>query len=260
MPQKALITGASSGIGRTFAYHLARQGYSLTLLARREQKLQDVINDINDLSRTSGQDEHRSLMADLSKPADIERVCADIAAENYDLLINNAGAGLYKLFQDATWSEIESIVQLNATTLARLSHHYLKTAKAGDALINVASIVGFTPYPPAAIYGATKAFVVSLSESLWHQYRPKDIYVMGLCPGATDTEFFKESGADHKTRPSKFYMQSPEAVVATCLRALKKRRQPTVIPGLHNKLFYMLMRFINRKTLVNAVGQYSARK
>jgi short-subunit dehydrogenase len=253
LPIKTLVTGASSGIGEAFAHELASRGHDVTLLARRENRLQDIMS-----SLAPGQ--HRTIVADLSKTTDVDRVCEDIANEKYDLLINNAGAGLYKKFQDADWPDIEALIQLNTTSLSRLSHQYLLNAKSGDALINVASIVGFTPYPPAAIYGATKAFVVSLSESLWQQYRDQGIYVMALCPGATDTEFFKESGADHKTRPPKFYMQSSEAVVATCLRALEKRKQPTVIPGLHNKIFYMLMRFLSRKSLVSAVGKYSARK
>ena len=94
-----VITGASSGIGRAFALALARQGYSLTLVARRGRKLQDVINDINDLDRISSQVKHRIIVADLSKNEDVDQVCADITTNNYDLLINNAGAGLYKSFQ-----------------------------------------------------------------------------------------------------------------------------------------------------------------
>jgi len=255
LPLKALITGASSGIGRVFAEKLAAQGYTLTLLARREQQLQEVMSNLN---HHDDQGEYRILVADLSKPADTERVCNDIAAERYDLLINNPGAGIYTPFHDAAWKDIEANIQLNCMALTKLSYRYLETAKAGDALINVASIVSFTPYPPAAIYGATKAFVLSLSESLWHQYRARDIYVMALCPGATDTMFFEAAGIDRKARPARRFMQTPEAVVDTGLRALKKRRQPTVIPGWHNKLFHVAMRFMNRKALVKAVGKFSA--
>ena len=257
---KALITGASSGIGRAFALALARQGYSLTLVARRGRKLQDVINDINDLDRISSQVKHRIIVADLSKNEDVDQVCADITTNNYDLLINNAGAGLYKSFQSTPWTDIESRIQLNATTLAKLSYHYLAKAKSGDALINVASIVGFTPYPPADIYAATKAFVVSLSDALWHQYQPQNIYVMTLCPGATDTKFFEAAGVDRNKNLPRFYMQTPEAVVSTALQALKKRKKPTIIPGWQNKLFYLFMRILNRKALVQAVGKYSARQ
>ena len=257
MPRKALITGASSGIGLALAHALADDGYALTLLARRESRLQNLVSELAG-SPAAGQ--HRALIADLRNPEDTGKVCDDLTEQKYDLLINNAGAGLYKSFQESAWPDIDALIQLNATSLMRLSHQYLSTAKAGDALVNVASMVGFTPYPPAAVYGATKAFVLSLSESLWQQYKGQDIYIMALCPGATDTEFFNASGADHKTRPPKFYMQSPEAVADCCLRALKKRRKPTVAPGLHNKLFCFLMKFMSRKTLVSAVGKYSARQ
>ena len=259
MPLKALITGASSGIGLAFAEALSRQGYALTLLARREQRLQEIIGGLSqNPHQDRHQNQHRALVADLTKPADTERVCNDIAAEQYDLLINNAGAGIYKPFHDTSWPEIEAVTALNCTAVAKLSDAYLKSAKAGDALINVASMVGFTPYPPAGVYGAAKAFVVSLSESLWHEYRARGIYVMALCPGATDTNFFIAAGVDRNTRPPRSYMQSPEAVVDAGLRALKARRQPTVIPGWHNKLFAVLMRLLSRKALVNAVGKFSA--
>lgn len=258
MPLKALITGASSGIGLVFAEKLARQGYTLTLLARREQRLQEIINGFEqDQHQNNHQNYHRALVADLTKPADTERVCAVIAAGQYDLLINNAGAGIYKPFHDTDLSEIETITALNCDAVVKLSDAFLKSAKAGDALINVASMVAFTPYPPAAVYGATKAFVVSLSESLWHEYRARGIYVMALCPGATDTNFFIAADVNRETHPPRSYMQSPEAVVDAGLRALKKRRQPTVIPGWHNKIFAVLMRLMSRKTLVKAVGKFS---
>ncbi|MGY8990899.1 MAG: SDR family NAD(P)-dependent oxidoreductase [Rhodospirillales bacterium] len=257
MPPKALITGASSGIGQAFALELARRGYDLTLIARREQKLKTIIEE---LSKTDTDQKHRILVADLSKPSSVDQVSNDIATEQYDLVINNAGAGIYKPFRDAPWEDIEANVQLNCLAVTKLSYQYLKTAKAGDALINVASIVGFTPYPPAAVYGATKAFVLSLTEALWQQYRAQDIYVMALCPGATDTEFFETAGVDPKKRPPRFYRQTSEEVVATALRALKKRHQPTVIPGWHNKMFHFVMRILNRRALVRAVGNQSARK
>jgi hypothetical protein len=253
MPPKALITGASSGIGRAFAEALARGGYDLTLVARRTRKLEDLVNRL-------GPGRHRILAADLTQPGDLHGICEIIGSVHYDLLINNAGAGIYKPFRDMPWSDIEAITRLNCDAVTKLSHAYLGSATAGDALINVASIVGFTPYPPAAVYGATKAFVLSLSESLWYQAREHGIYVMALCPGATDTEFFEAAGATREDRPARKYMQSPEAVVAAALRALRKRRKPTVIPGWHNTLFQVLMRLLSREALVRAVGKYAKRQ
>ncbi|MEQ8194962.1 MAG: SDR family NAD(P)-dependent oxidoreductase, partial [Rhodospirillales bacterium] len=212
------------------------------------------------LTSSSSRGARRALAADLTDPGDLERVCAAVRAENYDLLVNNAGAGIYKPFRDTAWNEIEAMTRLNCDAVMRLSHAYLETAKAGGALINVASIVGFTPYPAAAVYGATKAFVLSLSESLWHQSRGRGVYVMALCPGATDTEFFEAAGTSREERPPRRYMQSSEAVAAAALRALKKRRDPTVIPGWHNKIFEVLMRLMGRKTLVRAVGKYAQQK
>ncbi|QQR88764.1 MAG: SDR family oxidoreductase [Myxococcales bacterium] len=255
--KRALVTGASSGIGKSFSEQLATQGYELTLVARNQHRL-------NELKNTLPGKGHRILVADLSNAAGIEKVCQELTGQSYDLLVNNAGLGVYGAFSDTAWDELEFMYRVNCDALLKLSHAFLKQSKRGDALINLASVLGFLPFPfGGALYGASKSFVVSLSQALWEEQRKRGVYVMALCPGSTATEFFDRAGGDPNKLPPKSITQSPGQVVKEALSALGKQKKPVVVTGAKNKLIVTLARFLSfrmQATLMrNAAPETSVR-
>ncbi len=268
MSKKALITGASSGIGKAFAERLAGEGYSLVLVARREERLQELVQ-----SLPGGG--HRYLVADLSDERGIDSVCADVAREGYDLLINNAGFGVYGRFDEIDVDKLKQMSRLNCDAVVALAHVFLKGSKRGDALINVASTVGFLPLPSNAVYAATKAFVTSLSEALWYEHRNRGVFVTALCPGATKTEFFdiatgdRAAGGDraakrgnsaaegNRGQPPEAIFQTSEQVVQAAMKALRKRRAPVVVSGMQNELMVFSSRLMPRKMIVHMMGTIS---
>ncbi|HET6346988.1 MAG TPA: SDR family NAD(P)-dependent oxidoreductase [Myxococcota bacterium] len=240
----ALITGGTEGIGLAFARALAAEGYTLTLVARRAARLAAV-------SESLPGGPHAAVTADLSTEEGLSVVVDALRDRPPTLLVNNAGAGCYGAFHFGTWSEQGSLWRLNAEALATLAHVFLAGARPGDALINVSSILGFLPQPTSAMYSATKAFVTALSEALWYENRKRGVYVMGLHPGITHTSFRSRAGG---SRSPAFWAASPEAVVARALRALRRRRQPTVVFGGFNHLLAALPRLFPRQLLIRILG------
>jgi short-subunit dehydrogenase len=247
--QRALITGASSGIGRSFAETLAAEGYAVTLIARSEGRL-------NELAKRLPGKEHRVLVADLAAESEVERVCLELEHTPYDLLINNAGVGLYGPFADSDWETLKQLHRLNTEALLALSFRYLRTAKAGNALINVASVLGCLPFPHGgALYAASKAFVVSLSQALWEEQRKRGVYVMALCPGITETNFYAAAGGDPAKPPPRAMTQTASEVVSETLAALSRRKLPVVVTGRTNRLLLFIMRFVSRRATAKIMAK-----
>ena len=247
--KKVLITGASEGIGRAFAHRLAAEGYSIVATARNEERLQELMSEL-------GEGGHAYHAADLSTGGGIEKITARLAVGRFSLLINNAGYGVYGPFFKADLSRLEAMMRLNCNALVVLSHAFLRQAKAGDALINVSSALAFMPWPSAGTYAATKAFVTSFTETLWHEQRTRDIYVMGLCPGVTATQFHDRAGGEEDNRPPAAITQTPEQVVETAMQALADRARPTVVSGVKNKLVTNLTRVMTRERIVKMMATF----
>ncbi len=162
----ALVTGASSGIGSVFARELVKDGYTVTCVARNEDKLKDLVGEIGS--------EHRYLRADLADEAQRQIVCEDIRESQYSLLVNNAGYGIYDRFTTIAIDKSNHLIEVNLKALVQLSHVFLKNSKPGDALINVSSVLSLLPYPGGAVYSATKAFVTNFTEALWYEHKDKE--------------------------------------------------------------------------------------
>jgi short-subunit dehydrogenase len=243
--KSALITGASGGIGRAFAVKLCSQGYHVTGVARSESKLKEFKQSLGD--------HFNYIVADLSTPTGQESISQLISQSHFDLLINNAGVGTVGGFTDISSEKQIAMLRLNVEALVRFSYAFLKTAKSGDSLINISSALAFMPTPGMGLYSATKALVTSFSESLWYEYKSKGIYVMGLCPGITETNFQVAAGGKLEDLP-KGLSQTPETVVDVALAALKSRCKPTVLTGFKNLLFAGMSRLLPRKNLVNMNG------
>ena len=191
MNKTVLITGASGGIGKELALLFAKDGYDLFLVSRDEGKLQRVKENLEkEFGVRVG-----LFPLDLAK-ADSAKVLADELKQrgvNIDILVNNAGFGLYGEFLSTDLEQEVKMIQLNVTTLMELTKWLLPNMreKKSGRIINIASVAGFLPGPYMAVYYATKAFVLSVSESLAEELKGTGITVTAICPGATETDFQK---------------------------------------------------------------------
>jgi len=247
--KKVLITGASGGIGLETARLLAAQGYQITLVARSETRLSTAL-------KTLHGNGHTLFVADLTNKEDLQRLVNHLKNEKYDLLINNAGAGLYGEFIEIPLADQVAIMQLNMDALVTLSYSYLKKASVGDALVNVGSVLAHSSLPGGAVYAATKSFVANFSESLWYEFKRKGVFVMGFNPGAANSDFHAHAGGQTSDFP-KFVVSSVEDVARELVKALEKRKKPRAVQGWKNRFMLFGFRFLNRKLAVNIMGRIS---
>lgn len=241
-----LITGASSGIGETFAHTLAARGCNLVLVARSEEKLNTLAQTLTEKHGIQAE----VIAADLTKDGAVQRVYDETQQRGLtvDMLINNAGFGTYGQFEELPLERQSDEIKLNVLSLVELTHLFLTAMleRRDGAIINVASVAGFQPLPRMAVYGATKAFVLSFTEALWGECRGRGVRVLALCPGPVETAFFDAVGS---REPAVGRMSTPEDVVITGLRALERGKSFTV-PGWSNYFTTMLPRFFPRQVTV----------
>lgn len=246
-----LITGASSGIGEAFARKLAARGRNVLLVARSEDKLIALCNELGRLTSIRAQ----YLALDLQQPDSGAQLFEETKNRGLEveMLINNAGFGSMGDYVRLDLNRELDMIQLNVRSLVDLTHRFLgpmRDRKSGT-IINVASTAAFQAVPYMATYAATKAFVLSFSEALWEENRAHGVHVMALCPGVTETNFFQAAKID---RPPMRTIQTPEEVVETALRALK-RHKSTVISGWGNWLTVEAERFVPRATVTKVAGK-----
>lgn len=246
-----LITGASSGIGAAFARKLAKRGRNVLLVARSEDKL---IALCNELGRVSGARAQYVVM-DLIEPDAAARLFQETQKRELviDMLINNAGFGSMGDFTQLELERELEMVDLNVKSLVDLTHKFLlpMRERRQGTIMNVASTAGFQAVPFMATYAATKAFVLSFSEALAEENRPHGVHVLALCPGVTDTDFFAASQID---RPPMRTIQTPEEVVDAALRGLR-RGKTTVISGWTNWITVEAERFVPRSVVTKVAAK-----
>ena len=247
--KKALITGASGGIGLEIARQLADKNYQVTMVARNENKLREAVKSLPG----SG---HLFLVADLTDEDGLQLVADRVATYKYDLLVNNAGAGIYGEFTDIKLDDHLANMHLNMDALVRLSYSFLQNATSGDALVNIGSLLAHSSLPGGSVYAATKSFVANFSESLWYEYKKKGIFVMGFNPGAADSEFHAHAGRTARDFP-KFVVSKVSDVTRELVQALENRQKPRVMQGWKNRLMMLGFRFLSRKSAINIMGQIS---
>ncbi len=229
--RRALVTGASSGIGEAFAERLAGERYNLVLVARNRTGLEHVAQRL----RRSAKIEIEVLAADLTRPAQLEAVEKRVASnEAIELLVNNAGFGTFGRFAELDPDQEDDLIRLNIVALMRLTRAALPgmVARGHGAIINVSSLASFQPGPYSATYGATKAFVNSFTEAIYEELRGTGVRVQALCPGFTRTQFQERARIDASAVPA-FAWMSSEAVVDASLAALR-RGELLCVPGLAN--------------------------
>lgn len=250
-----LITGASSGIGEAFARRLAAERHNLVLVARSEDKLHRLCDELMLKHKITA---HYVAIDLIDFEAD-RRLFDE--TEKYDLeidwLINNAGIGSMGDFARLELESEMEMIGLNVMALVALTHRYVQKMRErrGGTIINVASTASFQPIPFMATYAATKAFVRSFSEAIAEENRPFNIKVFALCPGPTETKFFDAAniGKNVKDVFMKKGMQTSEEVVEAALSALN-RGKSTVISGWTNWLMSRLGNFVPNSLITRAVG------
>lgn len=237
----AVITGASAGIGSTFARRLARDGYDLLLVARRTDRLEALARELEEAHGIRAV----PMAADLAVEADLHRVESRIAASpDLALLVNNAGFGVKGRFYEAALEEHDRMHRLHVLATMRLCHAALRVMvpAGGGAIINVASVAGFTITPGGASYSATKHWMNAFTEGLWLDLASRGcpVRVQSLCPGFTYSEFHDRMGVGRGTIPESWWT-TPEFVVEESLRGLE-RGELFVIPGWRYRLLVALYR------------------
>jgi short-subunit dehydrogenase len=222
-----LITGASSGLGAVYADRFARRGHDLVLVARDAGRMEAIAAR---LRRDAGVAVD-VLPADLTSDTDLARVETRLRDDTrIGVLVNNAGASMAGGFLDQSSDDVARLIALNVTAVARLASAVApRFAEAGDgAIINIGSIVGLAPEFGTAVYGATKAFVLFLSQGLHLELGPKGVYIQAVLPAATRTEIWARSGRDVNTIPA--VMEADELVDAALVGY--DRRETVTIPPL----------------------------
>ena len=248
-----VITGASSGIGAALAHEFAAHGHELVLVARREQALTGVADAI----AAKGRARPTVLRMDVAR-VDAARDIAEALARRGlepETIVNNAGFALLGQADKLDRAEQLAMIDLNVRALTELSLAFIDTLeRRKGGILNVASIAGFFPGPGMSVYYATKAYVVSLSEALHQELKPRGVRVTALCPGPVPTEFQARAGIPPGSFPP-VLVHSAEQVAKEGYQGLKEGRL-IVIPGLLNKMVPMLMRLAPQSLVLRLIHGY----
>lgn len=252
-----LITGASSGIGKSFARRFALRGWRIIAVARHEDALETLKGELEE----EFQAEVLTYAIDLTEEDACKRLykaCKDVRV---DVLINNAGFGDSGAFLESDLKKQEAMVKVNVLALMRLTHmfgHDMKIRNSGG-ILNVASIAAFVPGPYMSVYYATKSFVLSFSQALAEEMRDTDVKVTCLCPGPVNTDFFRKADLLDSPMwkiapPAKPCMVVHKAVVGLFLG------KDVVINSISGRLFYLISRITPRKLMLKLTGMVNGQR
>lgn len=247
---KALITGASSGIGKDMARVLSYKGYELILVARNEEKLKALKKGLKTKVEI--------IPLDLSKKEACFELYEEVKKENIDVLINNAGFGLFGKFTETSLEEELNMIDLNIKAVHILTKLFLKDFKARNrgAILNVASSAAFSPGPLLSTYYSTKAYVLRLTEAIYEELRRENsqVYIGALCPGPVDTGFNERANV-------KFSLKGLNSFdVAAYAIAEMEKKKLVIVPGKLMKVTRIAQRLIPDKILLKATYKIQKKK
>lgn len=248
----ALVTGASSGIGREIARILAKKGYPLIIVARRKERLENLQKELS----TQHNVDVVVMAQDLSAEGASQELHGKVIAGGYavDILVNNAAFGIQGKFIESDLERVDDMLRLNITSLTHLTQLFAKdmVAKGNGYILQVASLAAFVPSPYVSAYGATKAYVRSFSEAVRYELKGTGVSLSTIYPGITTTEF--NEVAEGNTPPAmNISILSAEAVAKVAVRAMFKRKR-AAIPGTINKIVTFFGNLMPRGMLVNSAG------
>ena len=237
---KALVTGASSGIGREMAKYLDHLGYELIIVARSKEKLEQLASTLSKKPKI--------IVMDLMLESNIKSLYVLTKNENIDILINNAGFGTFGTFTETELTTELEMIDLNIKTVHMLTKMFLKDMKKKDKgyILNVASSAAFQPGPLMATYYSTKAYVLRLTEAIYYELKKENsnVHISCLCPGPVDTNFNQVAGVSFAVKP-----KSAEEVSRYAIDQMLKNKM-LIVPGFKMKCVKFFGRFLSDKTLM----------
>lgn len=243
----ALVTGAASGLGYELALLLAKDGYNLVLVDVNAEKLQEAKDEVLALYPS----EIQLINKDLSKPNVAKEIFQDLEGKPIDVLINNAGFGIFGSFNDTDWDRDLAMLNLHVITTTHLTKLILKgmVARGSGKILNMSSLAAFQPGPLMSLYYASKAYILSFSEAIANELKGTGVTVTALCPGQTKTCFQEVVSNGSKASENKitFNIASPKEVAEYGYEAMLKGKV-VAIPGRFNKFLSKLPRFVPRRT------------
>ncbi|WP_346856942.1 SDR family oxidoreductase [uncultured Draconibacterium sp.] len=256
MNKTAIITGATSGIGASFAKLLAFRCYDLIITGRRKEKIQKLADELSNKFNTKTE----VIIAELSNEKDITELINQISKMGkIDVLINNAGYSIYKNYSDTTVTEIEKIVSVQIVAVTKLISAVLpKMIKQGYGnIINVSSLGAILPIKKDAAYCGTKSFLNTFSESLYMEVKEKGIKVQALCPGFTKTDFHSKlkMNASERENMGKFKLMSANEVAEYSLESLKSNKV-ICIPGYRKRMIAKLISILPKSFYYKMLEKY----
>lgn len=245
----ALITGATAGIGKSFAIQLASKNYDLVLVARDQNRLTELADQL----RSDFDVKTEVLVADLSDFNQLGEVACRAAADDIDLVINNAGFGIKQIFIGGNLTSEQNLLDVLVGAVMRITHAALpgQVKRNRGGVINVSSVAGWLS---SGTYSAAKSWVTTFSEALATQLRGSNVHVMALCPGFTRTEFHQRADMDASTIPEWMWLDV-DAVVSKALSDFAKAK-PVSVPGLQYKVLGLIARYLPRP-LVRSISVWS---
>ncbi len=257
----ALVTGASAGIGAEFAHQLAEAGYDLAITARRRERLEMLAEKLDQSHGT----ECQIIVADLADPAAPAAICAELESGDrpVELLINNAGYAIAGVYHQTEWEDQARFLQVMVTAVAELSHRLLPGMRdlGRGGIINVASLAGIVPGSSGhTLYAASKAFMISFSESLAMENAHTGVCIQAVCPGFTYSEFHDVVGTrDIVSRLPNYMWMNADEVVRTSLNRFGQPGAPVMlVPGRWNRFLAMLTRKLPYRMAFNLVKKRSS--
>jgi short-subunit dehydrogenase len=252
----ALVTGASSGIGHELAKLFAQDGKNIVVVARSQDRLEKLKTEIENKSGTKV----IVVVKDLSKPDAPQEIFSDLEKKNIkvDVLVNNAGFPVYGQFAETDLKEELNMIQVNITSLTQFTKLFMKKMVENKSgwILNVGSVGSFSACPRCAVYGASKAYVLSFSEALANELRGTGVSATCLCPGPTDTRFWETGGAE-KARAARTKKTNAAKVAKVGYVALKRGRA-MVIPSLLYSSMISSCRLLPRKVVARLIGYLNA--
>ena len=250
-PPLAVVTGASSGIGRELARLAAADGYRTLLVARRQERLAELAAELREATGL----EARVAAADLTREAGLDAVAEAVGGDAIEVLVNNAGFATWGPVEDTTEEALADVIALNIAALTRLTRRFLPSMRSHGRgfVLNVASTGAFLPGPDLAAYYASKAYVLSFSEALGEELRGSGVVVTCLCPGPTRTEFHEVAGMGDAPFMDRLWFMSAGRAAAAGWSGLTRGR-PLVIPGVINRLTAWAPRLLPRLLVPRIVG------
>ena len=246
----ALVTGAASGLGFEFAVLLAKDTYNLILVDIDVEKLGIAITNI----RVIADVKIKIIIQDLSEASSSEEIIKQIGNTPIDVLINNAGFGLFGKFSTTNWESESKMLQLHVYTTTYLTKLLLKRMEkhGSGKILNVSSLAAFQPGPLMSLYYASKAYILSFSEAIANELKGTGITVTALCPGQTNTGFQQVVAASASQNKIQFNMACPKAVAKYGYKAMLQGKT-VAVPGQLNRLLSNIPRFIPRRLVTSLV-------